>query len=306
MTTTAGGTDTTASTTAAEATTTPTTTAAEVSANETSYPYTFVSSTGDEVIIESEPQRIVSISPTFTEIVFGIGAGDRLVGRTDYCDYPAETAEIPSVGSMTQPSVEAIVALEPDVVLVSFMEDEMLEKIELSGATVVQMPSSNTIEESYAAMEELGRILNVNNQTTEMLEGIKADIQEVAEKVQGLEPVSAYYVAGFGQGGDYTAGGNTFMNDLIEAAGATNAGSDAEGWSFSAEKLIERDPDFIIIGTMAQLADEFKTTEPYSSLTAVKEGRVMEIDDNLIAREGPRLAQGVRLMAEIFHPEAFK
>lgn len=96
------------------------------------------------------------------------------------------------------------------------------------------------------------------------------------------------------------------MNDLIEAAGAVNAGSDAEGWNYSVEKLIEKDPDFLIIGSMADLASEFKSTDPYSSLTAVKDGRLMEIDDNLIAREGPRIAEGIRLMAEIFHPEAFK
>lgn len=304
-TTSAGGGDTAASTTAAQATVPLSTTAAAV-AEATSYPYTFKSPAGEDVIIDSEPQRIVSISPTFTEIVFGIGAGDRLVGRTDYCDYPVETTEVPSVGSMTQPSVEAIIALEPDVVLVSFMEEEMLEKIELSGATVVQMQSSNSIVESYGVMEELGRILNVSEEAAGVVEGIKADIQEVTAVVEGLEPVSVYYVAGFGQGGDYTAGGDTFMNDLMEAAGATNAGADAEGWSYSAEKLIEKDPDYIVIGSMAAMTDEFKTTEPYSSLTAVKEDRVMEIDDNLISREGPRLAQGVRLMAEIFHPEAFK
>ncbi len=297
----AGTSTTTITSTTAGGTTTP-----SAAAKETAYPYTFTSPSGETTVIEAEPQRIVSISPTFTEIVFALGASDRLVGRTDYCDYPAETSEIPSIGSMNTPSVETIVELEPDVVLVSFMEDEMMDKIMLSGATVIQLESSNTIEGSLEGMEELGRILNANEEAEELVEDLKSDMQEVSEKVQGLEPVSAYYVAGFGQGGDYTAGGDTFMNDLIEAAGAVNAGSDAEGWNYSVEKLIEKDPDFLIIGSMADLASEFKSTDPYSSLTAVKDGRLMEIDDNLIAREGPRIAEGIRLMAEIFHPEAFK
>lgn len=302
--TTAAGTSTTPET--APGTTQASATTGAAAVEETSYPYTFQSASGEEVVIASQPQRIVSLSPTFTEIVFGLGVGDRLVGRTDYCDYPAETQGIPSVGTMIQPSVEAIIALEPDVVFVSFMEAEMLEKIELSGATVVQIDSSNSIEGSYATMTELGRILNVNEETKAVIDGIRAEIEAVAEKTKDLEPVSVYYVAGFGQGGDYTAGGDTFMNDLIEAAGATNAAGDAEGWSYSAEQLIAKDPDFIVIGSMADLTEEFKSTEPYSSLTAVKEDRVMEIDDNLISREGPRLAEGVRLMAEIFHPEAFE
>lgn len=290
---------------ATQAATTPTTTAAPAIAP-TVYPYEFTGSDGPKVVIDREPLRIVSLSPTYTEIVFAIGAGDRLVGRTDYCDFPAEAAKVTSVGSMTKPSVEKIVELKPDVILVSFMDKEMVDKIEQTGAKVIQMPSGDSIAGSYQIMGEIAKILNANAAGDQLIQTIKADIAAISEKVKGLKPVTAYYVAGFGQSGDYTAGDKTFMNDLITAAGGDNVAKDAEGWNYTAEKLLEKDPQYIIIGSMAQMADTFKTTEPYKNLTAVKEDRFKEIDDNLISREGPRMAQGVKLLAEIFHPEAFK
>ena len=112
-------------------------------------------------------------------------------------------------------------------------------------------------------------------------------------------------MAGFGKNGDYTAGANTFMNDLIVAAGGDNVAKDAEGWSYTAEKLLEKDPQYIFIGTMSQMTDDFKATEPYNNLTAVKEDQVVELDDNIISREGPRMAEAVEAIAKALHSELF-
>lgn len=304
---------TTAATTAAQVTTTPATQASttaaatkDPAAAQTVYPYEFKTAEGGKVVLDQEPARIVSLSPTYTEVVFALGAGDRLVGRTDYCDFPAEAAKVTSVGSMTKPSVEKIVELKPDVILVSFMEKEMVDKIEQAGTKVIQLASGDSIQGSYNNMLEIARVLNANEEGAKLIGDIKADIASTSEKVKDRTPVTAYYVAGFGQSGDYTAGDKTFMNDLITAAGGDNAAKDAQGWSYTSEKLLEKDPQFIVIGSMAQMTDTFKTTEPYKNLTAVKENRVKEIDDNLISREGPRMGQGVKLLAQIFHPEAFK
>lgn len=302
ITTTITSADTTAAGEATQPTATETTPVAD-----TVYPYEV--RTADGVVthtVESEPQRILSLSPTFTEIIFELGAGDRLVGRTDYCDYPAQTSEIPSVGSMVAPSVEAIVELEPDVVLVSFMEEEMVDKIQQSGASVIQMNTANSITGSYAIMEEIGRILNTNHEAAEMIQTIQQDIAAISSTVEGVPPVTTYYVAGFGKSGDYTAGGNTFMNDLIVAAGGDNVAKDVEGWTYTAEKLLEKDPEYIFIGSMSMLTEDFKATEPYNNLTAVKEGRVVEIDDNIISREGPRMAQAVAAIAKALHPDLFE
>ncbi len=271
----------------------------------TVYPYEFRS--GDNtVVIESDPERIVSLSPTFTEVIFALGEGGNLVGRTDYCDYPAETKDIPSVGSMSQPSIEKIVELKPDVVFVSFLKPEVTEQIEKAGVKVIQIPAGDSFEGSYRNMEEIGKILDRNEEAKKITDAIKTKIEEVKEKVGAAPKVTAYYVAGFGETGDYTAGDKTFINDIIDAAGGDNVAKDSEGWKYTSEKLMEKNPEIVFIGQMAKLADTFKETEPYKNLDAVKNGKVFEVDDNLINREGPRMGEAVEMMAKVFHPELFR
>ncbi|PKK39169.1 Heme ABC transporter, cell surface heme and hemoprotein receptor HmuT [Clostridiaceae bacterium JG1575] len=271
----------------------------------TQYPMEFKGSDGKSVTIAKEPQRILSLSPTFTETIYALGRGDRLVGRTDSCDYPAEVSKVPSVGPMMMPSVEKIAELNPDVILVSFMKAEVVAQIEKAGAKVIQIPSAQSIQGSYETMATLGKILNANEGAQTIRKAIEKDIQAVQEKVKNLPKKTVYYVAGFGKSGDYTAGANTFINDLIVAAGGDNVAKDVKGWKYSVEKLMEKDPEYLFIGNMAKLADEFKVTEPYKNLTAVKENRFLEVDDNLINREGPRMGKAVEMIAEILHPEAF-
>lgn len=294
-----------AATTATE-TSAVTTAAATTAGVETSYPYAFKAMDGTTVEIPAEPQRIVSLSPTYTEVVYALGKGDLLVGRTDYCDYPTEVSSVESVGSMIAPSVEKIVELEPDLILVSFMEADMIAKVEQSGAKVVQIPTGHTIEGSYENMREIGRLLNANAEAAAVVAKVDADITAIHDKVKDAEPVTAYYVAGFGKDGDYTAGSDTFMHQLLEAAGADNIAKDVTGWNYTAEKLLEKDPQYVFIGSMAKQTDTFKTTEPYANLTAVKEDRVVEINDNLISREGPRMGLGVEALAKALHPDLFK
>lgn len=271
----------------------------------TVYPYEFRS--GDNtVVIESDPERIVSLSPTFTEVIFALGEGGNLVGRTDYCDYPAETKDIPSVGSMSQPSIEKIVELKPDVVFVSFLKPEVTEQIEKAGVKVIQIPAGDSFEGSYRNMEEIGKILDRNEEAKKITDAIKTKIEEVKEKVGAAPKVTAYYVAGFGETGDYTAGDKTFINDIIDAAGGDNVAKDSEGWKYTSEKLMEKNPEIVFIGQMAKLADTFKETEPYKNLDSVKNGKVFEVNDNLINREGPRMGEAVEMMAKVFHPELFR
>lgn len=272
----------------------------------TVYPYEFKGMDGKSVIVEKEPEKIVSLSPTFTEILFALGEGKNLVGRTDYCDYPKETSEIVSVGSMSKPSVEKIVELNPDIVIVSFLKPEVVEQIEKAGIKVIQITAGDSFEGSYKNIEEVARITNSTKEAKEVISGIKSKIEEVSNKVKDAKKVTSYYVAGFGEGGDYTAGDKTFINDIITAAGGENVAKDAEGWKYTAEKLLEKNPEIIIIGSMAKMTDAFKTTEPYKNLDAVKNNKVMEVDDNLINREGPRMGEAVEMLAKIFHPELFQ
>ena len=153
-------------------------------------------------------------------------------------------------------------------------------------------------------MEMMGLVLNCNEKTAECIKEMKDAVTEVQEKVAGLEAPSVYYVVGFGEYGDFTAGGDTFAGEILTIAGGDNIAKDNSGWSITLEEIIESDPDIIVLPTYYE--EDFKAAPHYCDLTAVKEGRVYAIDNNTIDRQGYRNAEGIRTLAEIFHPEAFK
>ncbi len=269
------------------------------------YPLEVVDVSGNTVVIEEEPERIVSISPNITELVFTLEAGDKLVGRTDYCDYPEEALDVESVGDYQLQDVEKIISLEPDLVIaVSYFDEANATKLAQADIQVLVLPDVNNLEEVYDMITTMGKLLNKESMAETCVNDMKQIVSDVETKVKDLDKPSVYYVVGFGEYGDYTAGGDTFTGGLIEAAGGANIASDISGWSISLEVLMEKDPDIIIINE--SLKDEFIKAPNYSELTAVKEGRVYTMDVNLLDRPGYRNAQGIETLAKIFYPEAFK
>lgn len=270
----------------------------------TTYPATITDSNGKEVVIESEPMKVVSMGPNITEMLYAIGAGDRLVGRTDYCDYPQEALAVESVGSLSTPDIEKIISLEPNVVIASthFSEDAEKQLSDL-GIDVIVLYEEHNVEGVYTIIDTLGTIFNMQEQATLVRDEMKTSIEETVEAVKGLEAPSVYYVVGYGEYGDYTAGGDTFVGQLITMAGGKNIAQDVSGWSYSLESLLEADPDIIIL---AEYNKDFMTAENYKDLSAVKNGNVYVIDINLLDRQGYRNAEGVRVLAEIFHKDAFE
>ena len=272
---------------------------------ETVYPLEITDSSGAVVIIEKEPEKIISVAPNLTEAIYKLGAGDKLVGRSQYCDYPQEVLEVESVGDFFQPDIERIIALEPDVVLTSSLfDEENAKKLKDAGITVVAITEDTKIEGVYEMITTLGKVLNKNSEAADCVDDMKASIDEVQGKVKDLEKPTVYYVVGYGEYGDFTATGDTFISGMLELAGGDNIAKDATGWSISLETLIEADPDIIIIAEF--MKDDFINTPNYAELSAVKEGRVYTLDVNMLERQGYRNADGVKALAEIFHPEAFK
>lgn len=264
----------------------------------TDYPYVFVDTVDREVEITDEPKTVVSLGPNMTELVFALGAGDRLVGRTQYCDYPEEALDIPVVGTLQEPNFELIAELDPDLVLVStHASEETLEQLEELDIPVIMLYDSEHFEYLHPLISDLGKILNVSHDARVLSKDILDRTIAVEKTVYGLYKPSIYYVVGFGEYGEFTAGGDTFMSQIIEKAGGINAARDLEGWSYSLEELLEADPDIILIPDWAE--DSFGQEEPYSELTAVKEGRVFVVDDNIFSRQGPRNADALETVAEI-------
>jgi iron complex transport system substrate-binding protein len=272
----------------------------------TAYPLSVTDASGKTVVIEQEPMKIVSLSPAATEIVYAVGAGEKLVGRTDYCKYPVEVADVLSVGTITEPNIETIASVEPDLILVSNMfNDDVRTKLESLGYKVLDLSSHDTFEGVYNAISQTGSVLNKQDQANVIVEDMKATVAQVEEKVAGVEPKTVYYVVGYGESGDYTAGAGTFIDQMLTMAGGANVANDTEGWKYSIEKLVEKDPEFVICSLYNDDKAGIEATNGYKELTAVKEGRLVEVDNNLIDLQGPRLAQGLLELAKIMHPELF-
>lgn len=280
---------------------------ATATSEQATFPLTLKDSTGVEITFETAPSRVVSLSPSATETIFAIGKGDLLQGRTDYCKYPQEAQAVTSVGSIRKPNIETIVAMKPDVVFVSNMfSAELRAKIESLGIKVFDLSSHDQFEGVYLGIENAGKILGDSSKTEALISSMKKTIEDVQQKVKGASPKSAYYVVGYGESGDYTAGKGTFIDQMITMAGGVNAANDVEGWSYSLEKLIEKNPDYLICRSGGDSKKGIEAANGYNALSAVKEGRLIEINNDLLDIQGPRSAEGVLAIAKILHPEMFK
>ena len=258
----------------------------------TEYPVTIKDTADREVVLEAEPQKIVSLGPNMTELVFALDAGDRLVGRTKYCDYPEAALEVAEIGTLREPNFELIAELEPDLVLAStHVSEEALAKLDELHIPTLMLYDQEHLSGLKGIIKNLGIALNLQ----ENAEKLSTDLFDRIYNAQNRPVV--YYVVGFGESGDFTPGGNTFINDIIEAAGGKNAAHDLDGWQISQEKLVEIDPDIIIIPSWAE--ESFGTEAPYSELSAVKKGHVFAVDNNTFDRQGPRNAEAVETLSKI-------
>ena len=273
----------------------------------TIYPFTITDSFDRKVTLEKEPQKVISISPAITEIVFALGQQDKLIGRTDYCDYPEEAAQIESIGDLMSPNIEKIVDMEPDVVIASaHFQREVLQKLEDAGLTVAILYGEESFDGAYEVIGKIGDLLNARKAASRIIDDMKATVADVEKRVEGKKKPSVYYVVGFGEMGDYTAGKDTFVGQMIETAGGKNAADDVEGWNYSLEKLLEKNPDVLICSKADHHKEQMKTANGYKDLGAVKNDKVLEIDKNKLEVQGPRQADGLKEIAEYIHPEAFQ
>lgn len=283
------------------------TTKVESGDSTTKYPYTFKDSAGREIIIEKEPTKIISGGPAITELVYALGKGSQLVGRTDYCDYPEESKSIQSIGTIMEPNIEKIIELKPDVVLVSaHFKEDVAKRIEDLGIKIVVLYDAKDFNGIYDLINVLGEVVNSQDKANELISSMKKKVEEVSQKVKDKEKPKVYYVVDFGKNGDFTATGDTFLGQIIDMAGGNNIAKHATGWMFSLEKIIENDPEYIVLSKNYVSKNDFMTTDGYKELSAVKNNKVIEIDDNLLNRQGPRIAEGVEALAKILHPELFK
>ncbi|NLP46950.1 MAG: ABC transporter substrate-binding protein, partial [Epulopiscium sp.] len=205
------------------------------------------------------------------------------------------------------PNIEKMVELKPDIVIAAtHFKKEALEKLETLGIPVIILYDGESFEEVYEVIETMGEIFNRSTEAENIIHNMKQKVKQVMDKVKDQEKPSVYYVVGFGEYGDYTAGGDTFIGKMIEMAGGKNVAKEAEGWAYSLEKLVEQNPDILICSKHFDSKAGIELANGYKELSAVKEGRLYEIDNDLLDRPGTRLADGLEELARLIHPNVFK
>jgi iron complex transport system substrate-binding protein len=268
----------------------------------------FTDEAGRKVRVPINVNRIVSLAPNLTEIVYAVGAGNRLVGDTEYCDYPAEAKQVAKVGDTLHPSIERIIALRPQLVLVSTASQleaftRQLDEQKIS----VYVTNPRTLEEVFNSIESLGDLLG----TRDSAAGIVADLRKRASAVEtALKPVKPlkvfYQVAGEPL---YTIGREAYLTDLVRRAGGVSVTADVPGAfpSFSDEAALAARPEAIILPTGGSMGSANSTVAPpLKNSPASLSNRVYKINDDHLSRPGPRLLDGLEEMARALHPEAFK
>jgi iron complex transport system substrate-binding protein len=270
---------------------------------EAAFPAVVTDDAGRKVTIAEEPQRIVSLAPANTEIVAALGDLDKLVGVTTYCDYPAEVTELPKVGDFMQPNIEAIAALDPDLVLVTTgVQGEIIEQLEALGASVVAI-DPQTVDELYTSIRTVGATIGALPAAEDLVGSMQIQIDDISETVESA-PVTCFLE--IAQDPLFTVGSGTLLNELIERAGGENVVTQEGYVAYSVEQLVAADPAVYLAtkGSMSAPAD-ISGRPGYENLRAVKEGKVFLLDDNLVSRPGPRIVEGIKQIAEALHPEAF-
>ena len=263
---------------------------------------------GREITFDAPVERIVVLTPSDCEILYAVGAGDAVVGRGTYCDYPAEALDKPEVAAGADTNIEEIIALEPQVVLMNTMTqtEEQVAALEEAGIKVV-VSNANDIAGVYTAIEMIGRMMGKDNEAQAVIDGMKKTFADVQSKAGGSSGQTVYFEVSPLEWGLWTAGSGTFMDEIAAMLGLTNIFADVEGWGeISEEQVIERNPDIIVTITMyfgegPTPEQEIADRAGWQGIAAISNGAVFNADSNEISRPGPRLADAALALCEFVY-----
>lgn len=298
------------------ASTQPAATTPSASAAPSAYPVTVTDDAGTELTLDAPPERIVSLAPSSTEIVCALEACDRLVGVTDFDDYPAEVADIDDVVINAQVDVERVVAAEPDLVIAAGNEITpsavIAQLVELDLPVLVLYPE--TLDEVYDDIRLVGTLLDAQGGADELIAGMEDRVDAIVEAVADADRPRTLYEVFYAEGSTYTAGEGSFLASLIGLAGGEPVTGDAQGL-IGAEDLVAADPQLILLGTAsydptladADAARTAVAARPgWADLSAVADGRVVPYTDDIVTtRPGPRIVDGLEALARAIHPDRF-
>lgn len=272
------------------------------SAAKTTYPLTLTDATGTEVTIAEQPAKVVSITPSETEILFAIGAGGAVAGVDDNSNYPAETANLPKVGGFKM-NVESVAGLNPDLVVANAsINGQVVEDLRALGI-VVFASQPKTIDETIAHIEEVGVIVNKQTEAKAVADKMRADKQAVVDAVKGAEPKTVYLE--FSPG--WTVGSGEFLDEIVTLAGGKNVANSQPSWyEIDPEAILKANPQVILYPEIegdTTIPDAINSRPGWDQIDAVKNKQVFPVPNDPLVRVGPRLTDGLRDVAKAIHPD---
>jgi len=280
-----------------------------VSSNAVNYPLTIIDITETAVTIPQEPQRIISIAPSNTEILFALGLEDKIVGITNYCNFPEETKNIEKIGETFPLNLEKIVSLKPDLILAYAGQLKEIPRLRELGLKVIVIEPLN-LQETLKSIQMVATIGGMPEKGNILVENLSQRIDQIktAVFILKINKRPKIFIGGIYET-IWTPGEGTLFNELISLAGGINIAAGFSGWTkISPEFIVKEDPDIIIIpiGAMNP-GDELKIKENiyqrpgWSNLSAVKTQKIFIVNEDLFFRAGPRSVDGLERLYKIFY-----
>lgn len=281
--------------------------------SEAPYPTTITDQLGRTAALDKPPQRIISLAPSNTEILYALELAERVVAVTDYCNHPLEAEAKPTIGGFSTPNIEEIVASSPDLILAtSIHETKIIPQLEGKGLTVLAL-NPKTIDAVLRAILLTGKVAGVEKNAAELVDGMRQRIKAVTDRTAGLTPEQrprAFYIVWHDP--LQTAGSGTLQDELIQKAGGTNIAQGLTDYAnISLEVVVRDNPEVIIAGvghgSGQDQTFQYAQTEPRLRDTdARRNSRIYAINSDLTSRPGPRIVEGLEQLAQFIHPELFK
>lgn len=277
-------------------------------------PITLTDGTGRAITLEAPPQRIVSLAPSNTEILFAVGAGSQVVGRDMFSDYPPEALDAADIGGgFGQINMEVIAMLQPDLILAADINPpEQVKGLEDLGYTVFTLPNPTDMTGMFANLITVGQLTGHEAEAQQLIDSLQDRVAAVEEKVASLDDrlLVFYELDATEPNAPWTSGPGTFIDMLITMAGGENLGRvlQSEWAQISVEELLVQDPDVIVLGSYTWggvTPEDVAARNGWEGLSAVKNQRIYTIDDNLVSRPGPRMVDGLEELARLLYPDLF-
>ena len=286
--------------------------ATEQAANENiEFPMTLTDAVGEEITLEVKPEKIISMIPSNTEILFALGLDEEIIGVNDFESYPEEALGKEKIGGM-EFNVEKILSLDPDIVFahesVVGMAEAGLQQLRDSNILVYVVSDAKDFNETYTTIEQIGRATGKFKEAQTIVEDMKVKVEDIQQKVQKVETKKTVFVETADAPEIYTTGNGTFMHEILNMLNATNIMDDQEGWlKIDPEEIVSRNPDVMLItyDYMEGIVGKVKQRDGFDTVTAIQNDAVVQVNEDTTSRQGPRLVEGLEEVAKAIYPEAF-